>query len=74
MPLYIAVGPLTSSTYFFSQKMLGDELRAIAIIVLVTLQTIFFTPFFPLSYYRCQVVRKIQLVLLFIGLLKIKDW
>ena len=34
---------------------------------------IFYT-FFPLSYYRCQVVRKIQLVLLFIGLLKIKDW
>ena len=46
---YIAVGgPLTSSTYFFSQKMLGDELRAIAIIVLVTLQTIFFTHFSPI--------------------------
>ena len=45
---YIAVGPLTSSTYFFSQKMLGDELRAIAIIVLVTLQTIFFTHFFSI--------------------------
>ena len=45
---YIAVGPLTSSTYFFSQKMLGDELRAIAIILLVTLQTIFFTHFSPI--------------------------
>ena len=45
--IYCCRSPNFFCLLFFAKKMLGDELRAIAIILLVTLQTIFFTHFFP---------------------------